>query len=201
MQKRFKCKYTYDKNYRKVKGHLHFTGKHRGTADSIYDTRYSKLEEISLIFHSRPNYDDPFIVKELAKKFKWEFDFVQEKIEKKFTKTMSYKLQFINNARFMASLFWSLVDNPVEEIHKVKCKCKRDNEKWWTCRTNYKYYEWSLEYKYWCCNKKYWKMFGERLKNRFSNTNRFSNHNINKFILWLGKYFWPYEYKDDWKKN
>ena len=44
------------------------------------------------------------------------------------------------------------------------------------------------------------KNFDEKLKNRFSNTYKFSNHDVNKFILLLQKVVYPYEYMDDWER-
>ena len=41
--------------------------------------------------------------------------------------------------------------------------------------------------------------FVENLKKRFFNTYKFSNHDINKFILLLQKAFYPYRYMDDWE--
>ena len=38
------------------------------------------------------------------------------------------------------------------------------------------------------------------LKERFSNTHKFSNHDSNKFILLLQKGFYSYEYMDAWEK-
>ena len=43
-------------------------------------------------------------------------------------------------------------------------------------------------------------MLDENLKKRFVNTYKFSNHDINKFILLLGKGADPYEYMIQWKK-
>ena len=37
-------------------------------------------------------------------------------------KTISYEIKFIDRARFMATSFSNLVENIVEEIHKIKCK-------------------------------------------------------------------------------
>ena len=55
-------------------------------------------------------------------------------------------------------------------------------------------------YKCICCNKNYQKNFNENLKKRFTNTSKFSNHDINDFILLLWKDAYPYEYIDDFEK-
>ena len=49
--------------------------------------------------------------------------------EEEITKTISYGLQFIDSARFMASSFSNLVNNLSEVIHKTKCKQKMITEK------------------------------------------------------------------------
>ena len=41
--------------------------------------------------------------------------------------------------------------------------------------------------------------FDEKLKERFFNTYKFSNHDNNKFILLLLKDIYPYEYMDNWE--
>ena len=50
------------------------------------------------------------------------------------------------------------------------------------------------------CNKNYQHEFGEKVKERFLNTYKFSNHDNNKFILLLRKSVYPYEYIDDLEK-
>ena len=45
------------------------------------------------------------------------------------TKIISYRLQFIDSARFMASSFLNLVNKLAEGIHKIKCKNEHDNKK------------------------------------------------------------------------
>ena len=56
-----------------------------------------------------------------------------------------------------------------------------------------------IEYKCLCCNKCCQWKFDEKLKERFLNTYKYSNHNINKFILLLQKGVCSYEYMDDWQ--
>ena len=54
-----------------------------------------------------------------------------------------------------------------------------------------------IKYKCLLCSKNCQRNFDEKLKERFFNTYKFSNHNNNKFILLLQKVFYPYEYMDD----
>ena len=45
------------------------------------------------------------------------------------TKTISYKLQFIDSARFLSSSLSNLVDNFAQRITNIKCKYGHDNKK------------------------------------------------------------------------
>ena len=58
----------------------------------------------------------------------------------------------------------------------------------------------SIKYKCTSCNKDYSKKIDEELKKRFKNTFKFYNNDINKFVLSLIKYVYPYEYMNEWKK-
>ena len=81
------------------------------------------------------------------------------------TKNISYILQFIDSARFIASFLSNLVNNPSEGIHKIKCKHGHSVKKCEICRIKYKYCDCFLEYKNFkddsiekkclCCKKSY----------------------------------------------
>ena len=51
---------------------------------------------------------------------------------KKITKTISYRLQFTDTVRFMASSLSNLINNLAQGIYKFKCKYGHDNKK---CQT------------------------------------------------------------------
>ena len=48
---------------------------------------------------------------------------------KEITKNISYILQFIDSARFMASALSNLVNNLSEGFHRIKCKYGHDDRK------------------------------------------------------------------------
>ena len=97
----------------KVKDHCHYTWNFRGTAHSICYLRYKIPKEIPAIAHNLSTYDDHFIIKQLAKEFKCQFECLGENTEKYITfsvpikkeydngKTITYKIKFIDSWSFM----------------------------------------------------------------------------------------------------
>ena len=94
----------------------------------------------------------------------------------------------------MASSLSNLVNNLAEGIHKRKGKdCD--------CFIKYESVKDSLiKYKSLSCNNNYSNKIDKKLKRRFKNTFKFSDNDINKFILLLRKGVYSYEYTDDWKR-
>ena len=84
------------------------------------------------------------------------------------------------------------MDDLTEGIQEIKCKdCD--------CFLEYESVKDNLiKYKCLSCNKSYSNKIDEELKKQFKNTFKFSDNDINEFILLLGKGVHPYEHMDDW---
>ena len=80
----------------------------------------------------------------------------------------------------------NLVDNLAEGIHKIKCKDCDCFLEYGSLKDNL------IKYRCLSCNKDYSNKLDEKLKKRFKNTFKFSNNDINKFVLLLGKGVYPY---------
>ena len=119
---------------------MSFTGKYRSATHSICNLKFNVPNEISVVFHNGSNYDYHFIIKELANEFEGQFECLGENTEEYKTFSIpivmevtnidkdgnesvviiSYKIKFIDSARFMATSLSNLVDNLIEGIQKIK---------------------------------------------------------------------------------
>ena len=116
-----------------------------------------------------------------------------DKDDNKSVVTISYKIKFTNSARFMATSLSNLVYNVTDGIHKFKCKYCDLFLEYESVKDNL------IKYKCFSCKKYYSNNLDENLKKRFKNTFKFSDNDINKFILLLRKGVYPHEYMDDCK--
>ena len=98
-----------NKNCERLCYHCYYTDKNRG-ATNICNLRYKKPKEKPVVFHN----DYQFIIKQLAEVFEGQFKYLGENAEKyiKFSvpienkekqRTITHRIRFIDNARFMAS--------------------------------------------------------------------------------------------------
>ena len=165
--------------------------------------RYKIPKNIPVIFHNGSTYDYHFIIKELACEFDGNFECLGENTEKYITfsvpikkrignKNMdiTYKIKFIDSFRFMATSLSKLVDNLTDNIH---------NDKYIKCKSNLCFVRAmneTLLFKCIDCEKEYEKEINKELVERFANTYKFCNNDINKFIMLLRKGVYPYEYMD-----
>ena len=167
-----------------------YTGKYRGAAaHRVYNSKFNVINEIPVVFHNVSDYDNYFIIKELANEFGGQFECLGENtkkyktlsfpIEEKIVKidkdgydsvlTTSYKIKFVESARFMATSLSNLVDNLTGESHKIKCKdcgCFLEYESSKDTVTKYKCLS---------CNKDYLKKIDKEIKRRLKNTFKFSD--------------------------
>ena len=85
-----------NKKYHKVRDHCHYTGKYRGAAHSICNLRYKTPKEIPVVFHNGSTYEYHFIIKELAKEFEGQFEWMfWENTEKYITFSVPIKKNLI----------------------------------------------------------------------------------------------------------
>ena len=71
-----------DKKYREARDYCHYTEECRGVGHSMCNAKYSVPKIIPIDFHNGSNYDDHFIIKELAEQFEKQSTCSGENIEK-----------------------------------------------------------------------------------------------------------------------
>ena len=180
------------KKHYKVRDHCHYTGKYRGAAHNICNLRYKIPKEILIIFHNGSTYDYHFIIKELVKEFEGKntekyiiFSVpIKKRIENKDMK-ITYRINFIDSFRFMATSLSKLVDNLTEGIHNDKCiNCKSDI-------SYMKVMDETLIFRCFNCKKNYKKEINKELIERFASTYEFCNNDLNIFVMLLRKGVYP----------
>ena len=85
------------KKMQKVRDHCHYTGKYRGAAHSNCNLKYKTTKKIPVVFHNGSTYDYHFIIKQLAREFKYYLECLGENTEKYITFSVPIKKQHDND--------------------------------------------------------------------------------------------------------
>ena len=73
------------KKMQKVRDHCHYTGRYRGAAHSNCNLKYRTTKKIPVVFHNGSTYDYHFIIKQLAREFKYYLECLDDNKEKYIT--------------------------------------------------------------------------------------------------------------------
>ena len=131
---------------KKVRDHCHYTGKYKGAAHSICNLRYTIPKKIPVVFHNGSTYDYHFIIKQLAREFKYYLECLGENTEKYIIfsvpirkvldndndndgdndsdndkdkiETITYRIKFIDSYLFMQDS----LSNPVNNLSEINNK-------------------------------------------------------------------------------
>ena len=116
-----------NKKYHTVIDNCHYSGKYRRASHDICNLRYKTPKEYPVVYHNGSTYNHHFIIKEVAKEFKGQFECLGENTEKYKTFSVlinkelyngkTHQKTFIDSFRFMSSKLSSLVNNLSEGRH------------------------------------------------------------------------------------
>ena len=82
--------------YCRVRDHSHYSGKYKGAAHNICNSRYKTLKKNSYVFHIGSTCDYHFIIKELIKESDGQFEFLRANTEKDITFSVPIKKELDN---------------------------------------------------------------------------------------------------------
>ena len=182
-----------------VRYHCHYTGKYRGAAQSICNLSYTTTNMIPIVFHNGYKYDYHFIIRELAREFKYYLECLGENTEKYITSSVPIKKVLDQDKKDDNDS-----DNDKNEKNgKDKKKDKDKKNIIITCRLRFCDSCRSMQDSLLNLvddlsgiNNKVSEIDNNRLIEKFSNTYQLCNNDLNKFALFLRKGVYPYEHMD-----
>ena len=192
---------------KKVRHHCHYTGKYRGVAHSNCNLKYRTPKTIPIVFHNGSTYDYHFIIKQLAREFKYYLECLGENTEKYITFSVPIKKVFDKDKKDDNDF-----DNDKNKKNgKDKKKDKGKKARIITYKLRFidscRFMQDSLSNlvdnlsginnKVSESDKK---ISQETLIKFFFNTYQLCNKDHNKFALLLRKGVYLYEYMDSWKR-
>ena len=104
------CNKSFTDEDKKVRDHVHITGKYRGTAYSNCDINLKLTKKTPVIFHNLRGYDGCLIKQEISM-CDVEISVIPKGLEKYMAFTINKNLIFIDNMQFMNSTLDVLVKN------------------------------------------------------------------------------------------
>ena len=90
--------------YHKVRDHCHYTRKIRGAAHNICNLQYKVTKKNPVVFHNGSTYDYHFVIKQLAKDFKDEFECLGENTAKNIIFSVPLKKENNNSKKITYKL-------------------------------------------------------------------------------------------------
>ena len=180
--------------YHEVIEYCYYTWKYRGAAHSICNLRYKTPKEIIVVFHKVSTYDYYFVIKELLKEFEGQFESLGENTEKYISFSVPIKKQLDNSKTitYKKKGFSIALDLCQPYYQNLLILCLKFIAKNGEIKTSNLSVSLNIvkikNLLIGAVNvrKKRLKPINELIK-KFSNTYKFCNNDINKFILLLKK--------------
>ena len=191
----------------KVRDHCHYPGKYRGAAHSICILRYTTPKMVPIVFHYGSTYDYHFIIRELAREFKYYLECLGENTEKIISFSVPIKKMVDKDQKDDNDSDNDKNERNGEDEKKDKDKkariityrlrfidsCRFMQDSLSTLVDNLS----GINNKVSEIDKK---ISHAALIEKFSNTYQLCNNDLNKFALFLRKGVYPYEHMDSWKR-
>ena len=104
----------------RVRDHCHVTGKYRGLAYKVCNTKYRLINTIPVVFHNLRGYNSHLIMQEIgdiARSTRREIEVIPNNMESYSSSSLGKNIRFIDSLQFMSSSLKKLVSNlPIDKL-------------------------------------------------------------------------------------